>query len=254
MVSFLYLPLRPLTDQEACRSPHGTVLNRRDLPRGQEGVPPWDVRYQRSGLPASGMNRLCPKRDFPNSPIKAWVAGATRKSASALALAVLTRGGAAQAASGVAQAAQAGRVRGRPDEEEIVVHHEAAVQEVSRVGEDALGLGRVRQHHVRVAAAAHRERLPAADGDYLHAIAALPLEHREQRVEQPGVAGGRGGGEEEVATLDGGGWWRRVEVGGGQDGDQEGCGPPPTSTRLHQPPPPSHLTTAPAAARSRGCS
>src|SRR5438445_2600108 len=92
MVSFLYIPSGPLTDQEACRLPHGIVLNRRDLPRGQEGVPPWDVRYQRSGLSASGMNRLCPKRDFPNSPIKAWVAGATRQSASALPPAGLTRG------------------------------------------------------------------------------------------------------------------------------------------------------------------
>ena len=48
--------------------------------------------HQRSGLPASGTNRLCPNRDRPNAPIRAWASGDTKKSAKARPPAVLTRG------------------------------------------------------------------------------------------------------------------------------------------------------------------
>src|SRR2546422_3810772 len=77
----------------------------------------------------------------------------------------------------VTQTAQPRRVARRPDDEELVVHHDPTAREVARIDQRALRLRRVRQHHVRVAAAAHRERLPAAHGVHLDGVVSLPLEH-----------------------------------------------------------------------------
>ena len=76
---------------------------------------------------------------------------------------------------------------------------------IMRAGEElhALRFRGMRQHDVGVATPPHRERLPAAHRDHLHAVAGLALEHREQRVEQPGVAGGGRGGEEDFVRLGG---------------------------------------------------
>src|SRR6266550_2196355 len=58
----------------------------------------------------------------------------------------------------VTQTAQPRRVACGPDDEELVVHHDPTAREVPRIDQRALRLRRVRQHHVRVAAATHRER------------------------------------------------------------------------------------------------
>src|SRR5207247_3796250 len=56
--------------------------------------PPWEtgvVSYRDGSFPASGTNRLWPKRLLPYSPISRWVSGVTRKSASALPPTTLMR-------------------------------------------------------------------------------------------------------------------------------------------------------------------
>src|SRR2546426_548551 len=131
----------------------------------------------------------------------------------------------------VTQTAQPRRVARGPDDEELVVHHDATARKVPRIDQRALRLRRVRQHHVRVAAAAHRERLPAAHGDHLDGVVGLPLEHGQQAIEQPGVASRGGGGEQDLLRLElGGRVWRLLEDGGAEEH---------TSTNLNQPPPTS---------------
>ncbi len=113
----------------------------------------------------------------------------------------LALGDSLQRRNGVGHAAQARRIARRTDEQEVVVHHEAAAHEVARVDQRALRVRRVRQHHVRVTAPAHGQRLPAAHGDHLDGVVGLPLEHGEQAVEQAGVAGGGRRGEDDHARL-----------------------------------------------------
>src|SRR2546430_4165239 len=84
----------------------------------------------------------------------------------------------------------------------------------------------------------------SSDLDHLHVVARLSLEHGQQRIEQPGVAGGGRGGEDDLRRLGCGGRWRMVEDGGGDGRDQHRRRPPPTSTNLPQPPqPPVHQRT-----------
>ena len=81
------------------------------------------------------------------------------------------------------------------------MHHEPAGDEVAAVDEQTLGVRRVGEHHVRVAAASQLEGLAAADGNDLHAITGLPLEDGKQGVQQPGIPGRGGGGEENLTRL-----------------------------------------------------
>src|SRR6266576_20722 len=60
---------------------------------------------------------------------------------------------------------------------------------------------RLRQHDIRVATAPHLQSLTAAHGDDLHAITGLPLEQRNEGIEQPGIPRGGCGGEDDVARL-----------------------------------------------------
>src|SRR3989441_2398424 len=81
--------------QEACRmrTRDSTAARRAALTLAPLLTTPEDrMSHQLSTLPASGMNRLRPKRDLPNSAIRACVAGATRNSANALPPAALIRG------------------------------------------------------------------------------------------------------------------------------------------------------------------
>jgi hypothetical protein len=103
----------------------------------------------------------------------------------------------------VIQPAQPGWVERRTDEQEIVMHHQAAVQQITRIGEHAFRVRRVGEHHVRIAAAAQLERLAAADGDHLDPVSAAALELRQNRVEQPRISSAGGGGKEDLARLDG---------------------------------------------------
>src|SRR5216117_1231524 len=88
----------------------------------------------------------------------------------------------------VAHATQPRGVGRRADHEEVVVHHQPAADEIARVHEHTLRCGGMRQHDVGIAEPPHRERLPAANGNDLHAVAGLSLEHGEQGVKQAGVA------------------------------------------------------------------
>ena len=88
------------------------------------------------------------------------------------------RRGRALDARGVARWAQ---------QDEVVVHDEAAVHAHALVDDLLLGAGRVHEHDVGVAALAHRQRLAGADGDDLDVVAAVLLEHGHQDVEQAGV-------------------------------------------------------------------
>src|SRR6266550_685915 len=58
---------------------------------GQPHVDTGVVSYRDGSFPASGTNRLWPKRLLPYSPISRWVSGATRKSASAVPPTTLMR-------------------------------------------------------------------------------------------------------------------------------------------------------------------
>ena len=139
---------------------------------------------------------------------------------------------------GVAQAAQPGAVARRPDHEELVVHHEPPPHEVPRIDEQALGLGCVGEDDIGVSPAAHRERLPATHGDHLDAITGTPLENRQQRIEQPGVASGGGGGEDDDGGLGGNGRQRAARGGKENRRESEHRGPLPPSAALCRPLPP----------------
>src|SRR5204863_32905 len=58
-----------------------------------------------------------------------------------------------------------------------------------------------REHDIGIAAPAEFQRLTAADRDHRHVIAAATLEHRDQGVEQSGVARRRCRGENDLARL-----------------------------------------------------
>src|SRR5207249_4875567 len=136
---------------------------------------------------------------------------------------------------------QARWISGRTDEQEVVVHHDAAAHEIAAINQGLLRLGRVRQHHVRVSAPTHRERLPAAGGDHLDDVTGLPLEHGQQRVEQPGVAGGGSGGEDDVMRL--GGKGRQRAARGGNESRRQSkrrCTLPPSAAFCRLLPPFHH--------------
>ena len=72
-------------------------------------------------------------------------------------------------------------------------------EQVIHFAEDHEGLIRGHFHEGR----AQLERLTAADGDHLHLVSGLALEHRQQRVQQPRIARRGGGGEEDFGRLGG---------------------------------------------------
>jgi hypothetical protein len=103
----------------------------------------------------------------------------------------------------VARAAQPERILLRTDQDEVVVHHVAAVHAVAVGDELVLGGAGMHQHHVDVAVLAQFERLAGADRDYMHLDAILLLEHRQDDLEQPGVLRAGGGGQADVWARSG---------------------------------------------------
>ncbi len=81
------------------------------------------------------------------------------------------------------------------------MHDEPPPHEVARVGECALGIGGVCEHHVGIAPASHLQRLPAPDRHDFHLEAGLGFEQRQQRVEQAGVTGGGGRRQQDFGLL-----------------------------------------------------
>ena len=75
----------------------------------------------------------------------------------------------------------------RPNDDEIVVHHQASVFEFSLCDIFLFQAGRVNQSDVGITLGRKRERLTGADGNGFQAIAALFLEQRHQHIEQARV-------------------------------------------------------------------
>jgi len=111
-----------------------------------------------------------------------------------LSLAQLAEGG-----DDVARAAQRQRILLRADQDEVVVHHVAAVHAVAVGDELVLGRPSMHQHHIDVAVLAQFERLAGADRNHVYLDAVLCLEGRQDRLEQPGVLRAGCGGQADVA-------------------------------------------------------
>ena len=93
------------------------------------------------------------------------------------------------------------RIRLRPDQDEVVVHHLVAAHAVALGDELLLERPRVHEHHVGVAAPAHVERLAGAERHHAHLDAGLLLEDGQQVLEQAGLLGRGGRGDGDVALL-----------------------------------------------------
>ena len=92
------------------------------------------------------------------------------------------------------------RIGIRPDDDEIVVHHVAAVDAEAVGDELVLADAIVDQQRIGIAAHADRERLSGADRDDVHAEAARRAKDRQDVAEQAGVLG-RGGRAENDESL-----------------------------------------------------
>ena len=93
----------------------------------------------------------------------------------------------------------AGSVLG-PDDDEIVVHHVAAIDAEAVGDELVLADAIMHQERIGVAARADRKRLSGADRDDVHAQAGRGVEDRQDVLEQAGVLG-RGGRAENDEAL-----------------------------------------------------
>src|SRR5262249_23661403 len=80
-------------------------------------------------------------------------------------------------------AADLGGIGLGPDDDEVVVHHQAAVQELALRDVLLLQRGRVHQHDVSFTACGERQRLPGADRHGLYRQTALLFEERNQHIE-----------------------------------------------------------------------
>ena len=92
------------------------------------------------------------------------------------------------------------RIGVRPDNDEIVVHHVAAIDAKTVGDELVLADPIVDQERIGVAARADRKRLAGADRDDVHAQAGRCAKDRQDVLEQAGILG-RGGRAENDEAL-----------------------------------------------------
>ena len=95
-------------------------------------------------------------------------------------------------------ALDAGRVGGRADDDEVVMHDQFAFLAGAFIHECLLGCRRVDQEHVGVALLAHFHGLAGADSHSLYNVTGLLLEERDEHIQQAGILGGSGGGQDDV--------------------------------------------------------
>ena len=93
------------------------------------------------------------------------------------------------------------RIAVRTDNDEIVVHHVAAVDAKAVGDELVLADPIVDQERIGVAARADRKRLSGSDRDDVHAQAGRGVKDRQDVVEQAGVLGRGGRAENDEALL-----------------------------------------------------
>jgi len=104
------------------------------------------------------------------------------------------RGDPAKRFDGVLQAADAGRVLPRPDQDEVVVHEVEALHAEAVGDELFLGSLVMDEQDVGIAIARQLDGLAGADGDDPHRNSGLLRELRQDVVVKPGVLGRGGGG------------------------------------------------------------
>ena len=92
----------------------------------------------------------------------------------------------------------AGRIVGRADDDEVVVHDVLAAHAVAGVHERVFAGAGMDQQHVGVAVLAQLERLARAHGDHLDRGAGLRLEVGQDVGQQTRVLGAGGGGQDQV--------------------------------------------------------
>jgi len=91
------------------------------------------------------------------------------------------------------------------DDDEVVVHDEAAILHLPFPDVLPLDRRRVHERHISFSTGRQGQRLPRADGDGLDGQAGLLLEHGHEDVEQPRVLGPGGRGQDDVRGLRAGG-------------------------------------------------
>ena len=89
----------------------------------------------------------------------------------------------------VAQAVDAGRVRPRADDDEVVVHQRIPFDAETDGDECLLGGPMMDQQYVRVSRAGQADGRAGADGDHANLNAGLFRERRQDMVEQAGILG-----------------------------------------------------------------
>ena len=112
----------------------------------------------------------------------------------------------------------------RPRDHEVVLREGPATGERSLRDELLLGLRRVRDHQIGVAAARHLERRAAAHRDHLHPDPGAGAEGRQELVEEPGVAHAGGGGQQQLRRFRARGRSGGEQRSRGEGGDPGGAG------------------------------